>query len=249
MEQTVIAPTITGMIETPPIYSKKLARNDFVRLSATGFLAELGEISETEISEFKDSWRRLEVDEHMADGGSYRLRRHGTYSASRAGGLVQREAHQPHYQTTKFNTLNGGIRRDFAPIEAGISDNPVMQNILNFASRTFGAQSPLNDWHIEVHQFRINAIADGGKPTPEGVHRDGVDYVLMILVSRSNVIDGETRVIDIEDREVAKFTLVEPFEAVMVNDTRVAHGVTPILPAKAGEDGHRDMLIVTFKRV
>lgn len=249
MEQTMVLPAIAGMIETPPIYSRKLAKNDFVRLSAEGFWKEAGDFSETEISEFKQSWDRLEIDQHMADGGTYRLRRHGTYFATRAGGAVERKAHQPHFQTTKFNDLNGGIERDFAPIENAISDGAVMQGVLGFASRTFGAQSPLNEWHIEVHQFRINALANGGKPTPEGVHRDGVDYVLMLMVSRTNVIDGETRVVDMNDNEVAKFTLMDPFEAVMVNDTRVAHGVTPILPAQAGTAGHRDMLIVTFKRV
>nr|WP_321365020.1 2OG-Fe dioxygenase family protein [uncultured Celeribacter sp.] len=197
---------------------------------------------------FRDSWNTLEVDQHMADGGTYRKRRHGTFSASRAGGGIAREAHQPHYQTTTFNDLNGGIQRHFAPLEDHVADGKVLNGILRFASRSFGMLSPMYDWHIETHQFRINALSTGGKPTPEGVHRDGVDYVLMVLIARHNVVNGTTRVLDADRNEVAQFTLTKPFEAVMVNDLRVAHGVSAILPASAEGEAYRDMLVVTFKR-
>lgn len=58
---------------------------------------------------FADSWNRLELDGHMADGGRYRRRRHATFSI-------------------------------VAP------------------------------------------------PTPEGIHRDGVDYAFMLLVGRDVLV-------------------------------------------------------------
>ena len=34
-------------------------------------------------------------------------------------------------------------------------------------------------WYVDVHQYRIEALGeDVGKPTPEGIHRDGADWVL-----------------------------------------------------------------------
>lgn len=235
-------------VNTYPIYCEKLAKHDFVHLSPDTFLGETDDLPQNELESFRESWNNLEVDQHMADGGTYRRRRHGTFSATRAGGRVAREAHQPHYQTRTFNDLNGGVQRHFAPIEDHVADGTVLGSILAFASRTFGMLSPMHDWHIETHQFRINALSTGGKPTPEGVHRDGVDYVLMVLVDRHNVVNGTTRVLDADNNEVAQFTLTNPFEAVMVNDLRVAHGVSAILPASAELKGHRDMLVVTFKR-
>ena len=52
----------------------------------------------------------------MADGGRYRRRRHAVYAAT-GGGAIVRAAHQPHYQSLDYNTLNGGIARWFEPIE------------------------------------------------------------------------------------------------------------------------------------
>ncbi|WP_281167586.1 2OG-Fe dioxygenase family protein [Ahrensia kielensis] len=225
----------------------KLAKSGFVRIPSDTLIPNL-DVPEEELASFINSWNDLSSDTYMADGGDYRLRRHATFSAARSGGPVQLEQHQPHYQTTNYNSLNGGVKRHFAPVKHETVENLALKAILTFCSRTFGSLSPLNDWHIELHQFRILAKENAGKPTPEGVHQDGVDFVMMSLISRESVIDGETRVHDLNGNEVARFTLTKPMETVLVNDRRVAHGVTPILPAKVGVSGYRDMLVVTFKR-
>ncbi len=248
MQITPLNISVKDVISQPPALSQELAKNDFVRITSSDFLDEIGSPDNSDIETFKASWNSLAEDEYMADGGRYRHRRHSVFSAGKSGGNVQREPHQPHYQTTKFNTLNGGVERYFQPIEKSISENKVFKGIMNFATKIFGAVSPLNDWHIEVHQFRILAQESGGKPTPEGVHQDGVDFVLMVFIDRQNIIEGETTVEDLDGNVLTRFTLKNSMEAVMVNDLRVAHGVTPILPQNPDEKGLRDMLVVTFKR-
>ena len=42
-------------------------------------------------------------------------------------------------------------------------------------------------WYVEAHPFRIDTSDGIGRPTPEGAHRDGVDYVVVILVDRVGV--------------------------------------------------------------
>lgn len=55
--------------------------------------------------------------------------------------------------------------------------------------------------HIDCHQFRIEARCEAlGQPTPEGVHRDGVDYVFVMLVNRVNIESGTTSVHDLDGR-------------------------------------------------
>ncbi|MEG9883133.1 MAG: 2OG-Fe dioxygenase family protein [Hyphomicrobiales bacterium] len=164
-------------------------------------------------------------DTYMVDGSAYCLRRHATFSANR-GGMCRETTAWPPFQTMTFNPLNGGIQRQFAPVRDEICSHRVMREILALGSQTFGAILPLVNWHVEIHQFRILAQEDGGKPTPEGMYRDGVDFVLMTFIGRSNVSGGETTVQDMDGNEIARFTLAQTMETVMLNDLRVAHGVT-----------------------
>jgi hypothetical protein len=196
------------------------------------------------------SWDRLERDTFMADGGRYRRRRHAVYEAGPTGPIT-RAAHQAHFQTVDYNPLNGGIARWFEPVEDGIAEGAALKTILAFCRRLFSELSPkVERWKAEVHQFRIEAGPDeAGKPTPEGMHRDGVDWVLVLLVKRQNIRSGTTTIADLEKRALGSFTLTDPFDAALVDDARVYHGVTPIEPVAADAPAWRDVLVVTFKAV
>src|SRR5260221_6132474 len=62
---------------------------------------------------FADSWSDLEMDQHMADGGRYRRRRHAVFAAAGAESAVTRGPHQPHYQGLDYKPLNGRVGRRF----------------------------------------------------------------------------------------------------------------------------------------
>ena len=114
--------------------------------------------------------------------------------------------------------------------------------------RLFGPFRPRASWHIECHQFRIEARPDAaGQPTPEGVHRDGVDYVLVMLVNRTNIESGTTTVHAPNGTVLGSFTLSAPFDAALVDDARVMHGVTAVHPVDPGRPAFRDVLVVTFR--
>lgn len=198
---------------------------------------------------FADSWNRLEVDRYMADGGRYRRRRYATFSA-RAGRPFVLEPHQPHYQTLDYNPLNGGVARWFEPIEPEVAASASLSTILTFCTELFDPLvSGHPEWHVEVHQFRIEARArEEGRPTPEGLHRDGVDYVLVLLIARQNIARGMTTIHALDGQRLGHFTLTDPFDAALVDDSRVAHGVTPVEPIDEDSGAYRDVLVVTFRR-
>jgi hypothetical protein len=196
---------------------------------------------------FAASWNDLGPDTYMADGGRYRKRRHAVFAVS-ADGVVRQPA-QPHYQSRDYNTLNGGIERWFEPVTEAIGAGPSMTAVLRFCHGLFGVISPAHTWHVEVHQFRIEARrGQEGRPTPEGMHRDGVDYVLVLLANRTNIASGMTSVHDLEGKALGHFTLTAPFDAALVDDARVMHGVTPVEPLDPERPGFRDVLVVTFRR-
>jgi hypothetical protein len=209
-------------------------------------LRDVGALGDWE--RFRASWNDLPIDGFMADGGRYRRRRHAVYIAT-ADGSIARDAHQPHYQSLDYNPLNGGIPRWFAPVDAAIGDSETLTAILRFARMTFERVADVREWRIEVHQFRIEARqGELGRPTPEGVHRDGVDYVIVLLIDRVNIVSGTTTIHALSGVPLGSFTLAAPLDAAILDDARVAHGVTPIEPLDPERSAYRDVLVVTFRR-
>lgn len=198
---------------------------------------------------FASSWNEMPLDQYMADGGRYRRRRYATISALEAPGSIRLEEHQPHYQSLDYNRLNGGVAREFEPIADEVVRSHTMTSVLNFCHELFASLLPSPAWHIEVHQFRIEAsLEHHGNPTPEGVHRDGVDFVLVMMVKRVNISSGTTTMHDLELRNLDSFTLIDPLDTAIVNDHRCMHGVTPVEQIDPTQPAYRDVLVVTFRR-
>lgn len=202
---------------------------------------------------FASSWNEMPQDRYMADGGQYRRRRHAVLSAI-GNGQIKLEPHQPHYQSVDYNPLNGGIAREFSPIANEVVAGTTMSSILEFCQKMFNLMLPevlpKPIWHIEVHQFRIEASSGKpGQPTPEGVHRDGVDFVLVMMVRRVNVSSGTTTMHDLQQRKLDSFTLTNPLDSALVNDSRCMHGVTAVEQVDTDQPAYRDVLVVTFKNI
>jgi hypothetical protein len=201
------------------------------------------------LAAFADSWNRLELDGFMADGGRYRRRRLANFMALPGEAGHRRGLHRPHFQSTVHNKLNGGVDRWFAPVEDAIALNPACQGLLALGREVADALHPETPWFVEMHQFRVEARPGApGMPTPEGVHHDGVDVVLIAMLARTNLAGGETLVTDDAGRELARFTLEGMLDLAVMDDRRVMHGVTPVEPADPALPSCRDVLVLTWKR-
>ena len=211
-------------------------------------LEQSGTHSRNDWRRFAESWRDLGPDNYLASRGRQRRRRHAVFSAA-ATGPIHRQPHQPHFQSLTYNVLQGDIERWFEPVLADIGDSAVLHRILEFGRDFFGELAPsVKSWRIEMHQFRIEASAEtAGEPTPEGVHRDGVDYVLVLLIERHNIASGTTTIRTGDGRELGSFTLTSPLDTALVDDRRVYHGVTPVTPLDPALPAYRDVLVVTFQ--
>lgn len=197
---------------------------------------------------FAASWNDLALDTHLPDGHRYRRRRHATLSSAPGEASFRVEPHQPHYQSTDYNKLVGGIERWFEPVRPEILAGETLRRVVGFCLALFGELRPEATWRIECHQFRIEARSGAaGLPTPEGVHRDGVDYVLVMLVNRTNIESGTTTMHAPDGTPLGAFTLSAPFDAALVDDARVMHGVTAVHPVDPARPAHRDVLVVTLK--
>jgi hypothetical protein len=197
--------------------------------------------------DFLNSWAWLPTDLYMADGGKYRRRRYAVLSAARQHSELRVEAYEPHYQSVTYNNLNGGVFRHFEMIEENTLRCAALGSLLSVGLELFSRLAPCNDWRIELHQFRIEAHEQrDALPTPEGRHRDGASFVMMVMIERKNIVGGNTIVYDLDGERRGEFTLANPLDTVFVNDEKIFHEVTPISPGEPGRPGHRDMFVAVF---
>lgn len=204
--------------------------------------------AEADWAPFAEAWERLGQDLYMADGGRYRRRRHGAFAV--LDGRPRLKPHQPHFQSRDYNPLNGDVQRWFDPIEEAFVEDPILRSLYAGLTPLFSRldrRKLSGRWESEVHQFRIESTPSTvGHPTPEGLHRDGVDWVLVMLVDRKGVAEGTTIIGDGDGKQQGRFTLSRPGDAVILDDRRIQHGVTPIRTLAGVDFGTRDALVITW---
>lgn len=232
---------------TPPAQADAALKSQgFAVLDADGLGRLLGAPA-AELASLAAFWDHLPPDDHLRDGGRYRRRRHSSFVVE--GDRVEQVAHRAHWQPVEYNALHGGIERWFDPIESGTLNAPAWNKLLAALAQRASALRGPQRWFVEAHPFRIDASAGIGRPTPEGAHRDGVDLVAVILVARRGVKGGETRVFHADGPQGMRFTLSEPWTAMLLDDARVIHETTPIQPLdpSGGQPAHRDTLVLTYR--
>jgi hypothetical protein len=237
---------------TPPPPLTALADLD-VQVRSAGFavldaasLASLAGVASTQLQAWQRLWDELPPDAYLRDGGRYRRRRHGCFVVD--GAAVEAVPPRAHWQSVDYNALHGGIERWFEPLPPALVHDPAWAALLAALGRCASALRGAQRWYVEAHPFRIDTAADGiGRPTPEGAHRDGVDLVVVILVGRYNVKGGETRVFDALGPQGLRFTLAEPWCALLLDDARVIHESTPIQPLDPTRAAQRDTLVLTYR--
>jgi hypothetical protein len=183
------------------------------------------------------------VDEYMGNGT--RFKRFSQYQLSWSSDddwkftLLE---HRDYTTFKKFNDVAGGIRRSYLPIQVDFT--PLIK---------FGADRiPLDnteDWQINVHQNRTRAEGDKPGPlTPEGVHHDGHEFVMIAVLWRNNVSGAETRLWESKLATEPFWTgTLDAGQAVLLDDRAVAHDVTDVTSADGGP-AYRDIVIVAFSR-
>src|SRR5204862_186720 len=104
----------------------------------------------------------------------YRRRRFAAFEAS--SGVITSKRHQPHYQSRDHNPLNGGIERWFTPVSDSVCTSGFTRGILAVCTTIFDAASPDRangaPWHVDMHQFRIEADSAQSGLDTELMHID-----------------------------------------------------------------------------
>ena len=200
--------------------------------------------------ELADSWNRLVPDHYMKQGDAYRRRRFCKYDVDAASMAFEELDDFVFFQSSSINAYAGGMSREFAPVEPDIRRNRIVREIVSTCLQAIALtqRNPPENWKVFVHQIRIDCSSvEIGQPTPEGLHRDGHDFISMHLVDRVGVQGGASRICSRDDRPLLQVTLEKPMDGFLVDDRRLLHGVSQITPSTSAP-GHRDMLIIDYNR-
>jgi len=207
-------------------------------LNSEGFaLIDLPAVSQ----EVLDSYDRCPVDDYMGHGT--RSKRFSQYrlSPTADGWNFERLPHRDYTAFKKFNPIGGGFKRTYEPIEVDFT--PLIRHGID----QLGLDNS-EDWQINVHQNRSSASSATTAPlTPEGVHHDGHEFVMIAVLRKQNVAGAQTRLWKPGADQPFWSGTLEAGQAVLLDDRAIAHDVTDVESAN-GEPAHRDIVIVAFSR-
>lgn len=233
-----LSPSLTPTQQLAPAI-----QHDGFAIAGAASIAELTNQTVADLNNLGEHWQDLPRDPYLKDGGRYRFRRHASYMLS--GAELTMVPHRAHWQSLDYNALHGGIERWFEPITQTLANNLAWQAVIKNTAGLLSSIKPVSTWFIEAHQFRIDTSDGIGRPTPEGAHRDGVDFVGVFLINRHGIKGGETRIFEANTSAGLRFTLTEPWSVLLMNDERMIHETTPIQPTMP--HGYRDTLVLTFR--
>lgn len=178
---------------------------------------------------FARYWWHLPPDPDGAEPGEQRLRRYGQYLV--LDRVVYRLPPRPCAAPE--------------PLTDAFAQDPLLHNVIELLARLAASLDDVAEWNVKVYPFRTRS-SDGGHPTPEGLHRDGVTLISTLLIGRRNAIGGESSVSDPGGRRLLTTTLAEPGTLLLGDDRRTLHSVSPIRPISGCRPAQRDVLVITF---
>lgn len=164
--------------------------------------------------------------------------------------------------------------RNFPEARPDFVDSTVTHAIWRMMRQILKARGQKGAQYIcGFHQFRIirkaKAVDSAGPegaledcPTPEGVHQDGAEIVLIVFIGSKNMAprSGESRIYGLgqpsgvltreasiqaqKETRLYEHCMTMPFEAIILDDRAVKHDNKPILPEDESQECYRDVLVM-----
>ena len=208
------------------------------RESAYAISFAMEKVDAIKLEGFKSFFADLPLDPFIK--GKYRRRR-----LSRFRLASDRLLSLPHgylFQTKDYNPLVGNVRREFAELDERLIALEEFQKLViefgNYCKLEPGVE-------IGVHQIRTTCSPQNfGNPAPEGIHRDGADFIGIFAVDRHNIQGGLTHLYVARKEKPIFKKILNPGELLLVNDREFFHFTSPIKPVFHSE-GSRDVFVLT----
>ncbi len=201
------------------------------------FLFTLRKVNSINTAGFQPFFENLPIDPYVK--GKYRSRRLSRFRVSED--KLVKLPHGYLLQSREYNPLLGGVKREFAELDNALIELEIFNNLI-FAFYDSCKLHP--EAEIDVHQIRTTCSPNNlGNPAPEGIHRDGSDFIGIFSAGRDNIQGGETHLYTAKKEKPVFNKVLQPGEIILVNEHQFLHFTTPIKPQNPGL-GSRDVFVI-----
>jgi len=250
--------------------SRNLQRQGYISVDAPSMEESLQDLGATpeDFSSFLDTWNRLPPDP------VYGFRQTTQTRVLIEEGKIERQPRAAFLIPYGENKQLKDMRREFAEAEPAFLQSKTLHAVWRLMRQLVLANGKKGTPYISgCHQFRIIKRPDNleelgpfgtvnNSPTPEGVHQDGADLVLVMFVNSSNMAprSAESRLYDLSqdsgvlDQEQSlkarqetclfEHNLTVPFESLIIRDRKVKHDNRPLESKDSSADAYRDVLVM-----
>jgi hypothetical protein len=193
-------------------------------------------LSQLNLSTLQNLFHDIPKDPYIQEGYRYK-------SLSRCrlnGSQIEKQPHTPLFQNKMVNPVHGGRVRVYPEIT---NLHYAKEVILLFAN-TFRIDY---SYEILVQAQRTKCTQEKiGITTPEGFHRDDIDFLAILCVNQYNILGSETQLLDSQGNIIFK-QILSPGEILLINDSQVLHYTSPITLKNPdfNDYGFRDVLIIS----
>ena len=193
------------------------------------------------------SYNNLQIDPYLKTTYPQRLRKYAKYN------VTFNKDWMPHNIVIKHDNTNvykqnveddRNQSRIFKLIDTNIVYSDIMMDLIcNISNIVKHIEPTVKKLDVHIHQVRLLTYPDiSTSNSPEGLHRDGSDYIVSALVlNKFNVKGGESIVKDYRKNESYR-TILQQNEGLFQEDKELWHYVTPINCEDDNYVGYRDIL-------
>jgi hypothetical protein len=225
----------------------------------------------------EEDFEKLKKVSHHLDPDptvNYRTLRSGRFSVDTRAGTIERLERQPFILTTaeNYKRHDSDIPRDFGDFDENHQNNTVVQAML--VLKAWVTQNvpvlarPGLDYHrdtVLTEIFNVHTFTDKdiqGYPALEGVHQDGSDHTMTVMLGSSNITadsgitfvharDETTGVQTPETRmELLKgrYQHRDFLDTLLFTDSSFKHSVTPVYARDSSQPSYRDMFVIFSRK-
>ena len=153
-------------------------------------------------------------------------------------------------QDKNYNKYFDKNIRKYDNINPYLLNDYTFLNFLNLFKKNINLENNENDNLIEninkiyVHQIRVRANNQNINPVPEGIHKDGFNFIFIACVNRFNIDGPYNEILDLNKNIVNKKILNEN-RGIFLNDNKYYHNVTKFKKVNKYLKGYRDIFVLT----